>query len=669
MKKIPNNINSQNNIELPRLSEIKINILKRALLDTYSIWNICYEETENWYEDEAIVPNWYENWGYNILVPKGWELSCLQVLKLIPKIEEKLNINSQELYIFLAEILKVSITKFLKNIPENEHEWLINNIIETAISEGVPEEFINQVKLTRIIPTFHIKNIITKIDKKTKGILRNKNNQEVISDVISSDLHLLLENIVFKRWKNLIYEYLKIFNVIHRNAAIEEYRNSPYFILEEKPDWTIVVYEITQKTDSSNIDTSSKGWTKEKEQIKKEVIAILPIMNSQLKEQEISLRESFDVDYWKEIISNAPDDNKKTAHIFAAIESLRQLISQFPHDLNSFYWQNPSEIAKTQEMQCVWKSIVAHIFLEKLGISHKWCLQDSHIDIMIFLNWKEYLLKTNTNQSILSSENIVDNKKWKIFTSKNFRSSISWRPMSYQLWDPEYMCFFAMAWNIINNHSNIQLRIDCYKKLLEYEWTKPIIGHNYNLWNEYKRIWDLENSYKYHYAELKVFPLKETYLWLWNILFAEGKYLDAYYNYLNAIYFGCNINSWNFRKWLVDCKLKIAPNIPIQLSDKMKRNINWVIKTKNCSKKHILKALSYDPTNSKLWFKLWFSCNSIQHDVAVQLYWFFSKDDNIVENYVKSEVKDIFFQCIWFYHNWDYQKIYDLFCSLWDSDV
>gem|GEM_PF-3079590 len=55
------------------------------------------------------------------------------------------------------------------------------------------------MKLTRIIPTFHIKNIITKIDKKTKGILRNKNNQEVISDVISSDLHLLLENIVFKR--------------------------------------------------------------------------------------------------------------------------------------------------------------------------------------------------------------------------------------------------------------------------------------------------------------------------------------------------------------------------------------------------------------------------------------------------------------------------------------
>lgn len=669
MNKITSKINSDSVPKIPKLSEIKISIFERVLSYTENIWNIGYVETENWHEGNVVIPNWNKNWGHNILVPKDWELSFLQILKIIPELEQKLNINSQELYTFLAETLKITIVKFLRNFPKNEHEKLISSIVEAAILDGVSEEFINLIKSIKITPTLHIKNIIFRINKRTKKVLQNKNNT-VFLDIISADLSLLLENIIFKRWKNLIYEFLKVFNLVHRNAVIEKYRNDPNLILEEKPDWTIIFYEITKNTNSSDIDNLSENWTKEREQVKKVVITILPIMDSQLKEQDILIRESLNIDYWKNLISNAPDENKKTAHIFAAIESLRQIISYFPHNTYSRYWQNPLEIIETNEIQCVWKSIVAHVFLEKLGIPHKWCIQMEHLDIMVFINWKQYLLQTNSNQLVLVSENIVDNKKWKIYTSKNFWLPNSWRIVNYQLWDPEYICFFAMAWNIVNWYFDNLRKIECYKKLLEYEWLNPIMWHNHNLWNEYHMIWDLENATKYFYAELKFFPFnKYPYLSLWNILFSKWKYLNAYFNYLNAIYFDCDINSWNLREWLINCRSKIEPNTPVKLTDKMKRSINWTIKTRNCSPKQILKALSYDPTNYELWWKLWLRWSSIQNDVAIQLYAFFKNKDYTIWNHVKPEVKDIVFQCILFYSNWEYQKIFDLFCSLWDAKI
>lgn len=678
------------NFEYPKLSEVYINVLDFVGKNTENIWNITYTLVRNWDSNNAIsaVDDW--KWWFDIKVPIDWKLSFFQVLKLMPQFENYLWLNTENFFKHLAQILKITIAKTIKLFPKEKRQLFVKQIIDTAISDWIPDDFLNQIIQVKINDSVHTRNTIARFNNKIDNILwkswnegsadinpldqflknsfwikpdKEKQSKDFLHDLISTDLSYLFELMHFRRWKNLIYDYLKVFNDTERKAILDKYLDDPNFEINTHPTWEIDIYDKT-----STLQVNHWAISLEEKFSKRLILRLVPVTELELNDLEKLLKDQFDVNYWNDVISRAPNEQIKNELILSAINALKKLLANFPrNDIIPSKWHNPADIAFSQNMKCVWKAIIASIFLEKLNIAHKGCLQNKHINLMVYVNNRSYVFDPQNTTAIQNFEIITNKNIGKTYIGKYKYKQES--TLIYQLWEVEYMCMMAMLNNENNYHNQNNI-----EKLQDYQLSKPIIGFNSNMWENFYNIWksnqsndDLLKAKSHFEKEIKYFPLNYIAQYqLWVLYMNNWEYLKAYFHLIYAIKYWINNDNdyWNDVNVIVNlCREKLIPNRTLNILWNVQVEIDNILKKEEISYDDLIKILAYDPINKDILNKLFYKCTWNKSGLILAFLNFLHRKDKYIADTLSFEITDQFFKCVEHYHKGEFEKIFEIVVS------
>lgn len=660
-------------INIPKLSKIWVDIDCLSLQNSKWVANLEIVKTEEESLIWAIIPSWDKLPWYKLFINKHWSLTCLQILWLFPEIENKLWINFQYLISTLSQSIKIAIVKLLKMYPKDEQNKVLDIIYSSAIHDWIPEEFINQIRDTKITTSLHSRNVISRVNKRKDNILESLNIKHDFFDIMRTEFKYLFEKSLYMRWEQLIYDYLKIFSVSDRARLINKYENNPEFVVKTCGNWNVTISRnkyFIKEWSEQNISTHNN----------ENLITIKPITEEQLMSKTQLIKNNLRINYWKKLLQRTKSHEEKVIILHDAVESLNKIIQYFPWNNADNCWQNPVDIVKTKEMQCVWKAIVSHIFLDKLWIKHKWCYQISHVALIIYIDWKEYLFDTNVDELWSCPEISWAEKDWKMFVCTSLANWDTWRLMRYQLVDAEQMCFWAIANNIIQDNPIVFQQISAYHDLLLYFRNKPCITHNINLGSAYMQFWDLDKAIFYYQKELEIDAESHiTYANLGKCYYLKKQFLESYLSFLDAIYYWFDINSLlNYQEHLEELRTsqyftsrKSLTAEQNEFIESFLTNKNWKLWNQN-PKDNYLKALSIDPTNENIWYLIYQNAKWKQKVIARFLNEYFENHKIIFDSesfkYYRIETKDLFYQFIKLHYNQDYDGMFDLFCSLEGKD-
>ena len=231
--------------------------------------------------------------------------------------------------------------------------------------------------------------------------------------------------------------------------------------------------------------------------------------------KEKLLRDKIQVEKYKKELEEVRKtwDKEKIAkkEIEATNAIIRELHNNFPYQLTKErYWEKPSKIQQSKELQCIWFSIVWHVFLKELWIKHKWLSIPWHSALEINIWWKKYLFDATKVSNILI---------FKYWSTKN------------KIWE-NYILDRMWLWNEKDQEWN-------EVETLFHSWnTEKILLSQiyYNKWNSLYNLWKYEKAIEFYDKSIELNPKNAkiyynkwnslSNLWKWKIV---NLYYDVYY--------------------------------------------------------------------------------------------------------------------------------------------
>jgi len=213
-----------------------------------------------------------------------------------------------------------------------------------------------------------------------------------------------------------------------------------------------------------------------------------------LEEKEKLLRDKINIKkYKKELIEVRKIWNKEEIikkEIEASNAIIKELYNNFPYQLTKEdYWYKISKIQQSEELYCVWFSIVWHTFLEELWIKHKWLTIPKHSALEVDIWWKKYL----------------------------FDATKIWQILEYKYWEKVwiYNKLNRVWWTEKDDKWN-------EPKILFQSWNteKILLSQTYNnKWSSLSKLWKNKISKLYFYTS-EILKWEKHYF---NILYRTEK--------------------------------------------------------------------------------------------------------------------------------------------------
>ena len=202
----------------------------------------------------------------------------------------------------------------------------------------------------------------------------------------------------------------------------------------------------------------------------------IKIEEKYLDKQEKLLRDKIWIDKFKEELKRLEklwNPKLLEAKQLEVTNKISKVLYEYPYqNTNNWYWYKPSKILKSEEMQCLWFSLVWHAFLSELWIRHNWIRVSWHAALSILIWSKKYLFDVTGYDKVRSFEVVNNHVKFTeiesigdlIYWLEKFK--IEW------FWPPEKILFNKLVQNkMVDNSDNL---LDEYKEKYTEEDNKKL---------------------------------------------------------------------------------------------------------------------------------------------------------------------------------------------------
>ncbi len=344
---------------------------------------------------------WWE--FYEMYFPE--DLVFWELLYFIDLLNSKFNLKNNDTYKKIISKIQIYISiiyrqkwrqywnKFLLNLKEKYNIW-DEFVKELQNSLLLATEYVKQ-DIREIISYRKNENNLNKKEFHKKKLWKHKNDLLSTEKLISENLQQELDLTFFRKAEKMLFEWMEIINQTKQYDLEEYYIKNGFeksqfngFIFFKKWNEKIVFREKTENL-------------KRKIKLLKNHINIKKWKNALFE-----ARQAWD----KEKIEKL--EHKAAGHILKYLYKIPYIF----RDNN--YWFQPKYILMYKEQQCVWFSLIWHVFLKELWIKHNWLMFFDHSALELYI-WNKIYLFDWANNSVLKNINYWE-KVWEFdFRLKN----------------------------------------------------------------------------------------------------------------------------------------------------------------------------------------------------------------------------------------------------------
>lgn len=214
---------------------------------------------------------------------------------------------------------------------------------------------------------------------------------------------------------------------------------------------------------------------------------------------------------------------ERASFVLKAAWKILEEVYNYPNVLTEISSHNIKSLLEKKEMVCLTKSILMHIFLKKLCITHSAMNIPNHSAIQISLyNGDEYIMDAYHSKELIDLKEYIKNKEWAYISLKEFNNA-NRKDLLYQIADPIDVLQAQVYLNKWYYHSKGWR----YEKAMEYYNKSLKILPNshdvrYNIWLVHLANWEYQKAIECMNKSLDLNPYAYYALYVIGWLYQKG---------------------------------------------------------------------------------------------------------------------------------------------------